>query len=61
MVLIVDPYGGEYQFSFDPEMVANRPTEVGTILMTSYLAAVRHHRLDHRLESIESIETARTP
>jgi hypothetical protein len=41
VVMMVDPYGGEYQFTFDPELIANRPSEVGHILMTSYLAAVR--------------------
>ncbi len=42
VILMVDPYGGEYQFTFDPELIAKQPAEVGKTLMVSYLAAVRH-------------------
>ncbi len=42
VILMVDPYGGEYQFTFDPELIAKQPAEVGYTLMTSYLTAVLH-------------------
>ncbi len=41
VILMVDPYGGEFEMSFSPELIVSRPGEVGKHLMESYLTAVR--------------------